>query len=231
MANLWTLPVELFTQIVEDFDESTFLSLCVCSRILNSLATPYVYHHVILKTMQALHRFTITMIEKPMLDSFVKCFEFHPDLSMSGVDRQPTGDSNVAEHHGNTDQVVIDSRLLDAIRTRCRSTRQVDKRVWDLTEGSKRDTLLELLLPALRNVEHIDALPKTVIGWRPLRWMGLNSKEPMLQVQKLFRNLTSIGGLAKTKAGNFGKSFGLTEAEMILPYSVPSPFLRLRSYF
>ena len=82
-----------------------------------------------------------------------------------------------------------------------------------MTEGTSNGTLLEILLPALTNLE-----PDTTTDWLPLQWMGVEI--PRLQAHELFRNLESVGGLVKRKSGEPSEtsnmSLKLAEAEILL---------------
>ena len=210
MAGLNNIPVELFIQIAADLDESSFLKLCRCCRILNSLATPCVYHRVRLHSIWALRRFTLTVSENPMLGLLVKCFELHRDLS-------PLDNGSPAtDNHEIDRRETIDHRMLHAMRSRSSLIGQGRQRTQDLAklESINLGTLLELLYPVLSNVEHIDTLPDTIMNWLPVRWM--RRKKPIFKLQKYFPYLTSIGRLVERIPGKAIRGFRLTEAEILL---------------
>ena len=211
MTSLHNLPFELFTQIAADLDASTFLSLCLCCHALNSLSTPYVYDNVSLHTLRGLRQFTITVIQKPMLSLFVRRFELHQRHLPCDIDLR------AMDGYEFIDQETLHPSLLHAMKSRGYSPWQIKKRVWYLTQRGSNSPLLELLLPALENLEHIDVLPDTTTPQPPLRWMG--PKNPRMQLQGLFRNLRSIRGSAGLDPSKWyyeQLSFTLIEAEILL---------------
>ena len=218
MASLYTLPNELIDIIIANVnDVASLSSLCLCSRFLNSLATPYLYHRVGLMTMRQLHHFLGAMIEKPMLGSLVRSFAMHYDY-----DRL----DDYFDYDDKTNW-SFDSRLLEAVKSQGYAE-ELEKRCIEESYGGKDiDILMALLLPTLTNLNLLDAIPlqesSRMAGWLPLQWMGV--EKCGVRSRALFENLTHIGGLVqRSKACPCDCVLTLEEAEMLL--RVPS----LRSF-
>ena len=201
MTNLSTIPVELLTDIIAQLDDSTLLNLSLCSRFLNTITTPYIYHYVNLNKVRDLRKFAALMLEKPMLASLVKCFAMHQD------------DAATTFHFDVDRSVDLHHRLLRGVKSRGYSEWLEEQCIEDLTWECGVDTLIALLLPTLTSVEWLDVLPYFKIQLLPLQWMGMENHET--HTSSLFNNLTHIGGLVQRKE-TAGHRFKLAEAEMLL---------------
>ena len=155
------LPVEIITLVVAQINDQASLShLARCSKLLNTLVTPYLYRVVTLYRVASLFGFSLHILKNAYLASCVRSFSIafrvesnHPEV--------PLDQSSLSVYRalGTLSYKDEEQSQVMAKAVQAASHSEGDQMSWlaELYRGSHQsDALLALLLPALVNLEYLD---------------------------------------------------------------------------